>query len=265
VFSDSNLFSVNKFSGYDRTEGGTRANVGLQYTATFNNGSYANFLVGQSYHLAGHNSYKPRNLAETDLTNVGLNSGLDKARSDYVSRFTFSPNKQISFAARGRFDDESLKLKRLELSSTIVAGSLTTNILYGRQDAQPDLGFVRRREGLALSASYVLPSKWYFTGSITADLDRYVYDRDTFLTQGAPIRFANYNSSPLRLNSYGLGLGYADECTTFTFNYIRGTSDYLGSTKTTSSTFIFRLELKHLGELNYRQSINPSPTADGTR
>jgi LPS-assembly protein len=265
VFSDSNLFSINKFSGYDRTEGGVRANVGMQYTATFNNGSYANFLFGQSYHLAGLNSYKPRNLLETDLNNTGLNSGLDKARSDYVSRFTFSPNRQISFAARGRFDDESLKLKRLELISTLQTGPVATSIHYARQDAQPDLGFVRRREGLALSSTYSLPTKWYVTGSVTVDLDRYIYDRDSFLVQAAPARFNTFNSSPFRPASYGIGFGYVDECTTFSFNYLRSTSDFLGSKKTTSSTFLFRLELKHLGELNYRQTINPSVAVDGTR
>jgi len=31
----SNLFSVDKFSGYDRVEGGGRANVGVQATTQF--------------------------------------------------------------------------------------------------------------------------------------------------------------------------------------------------------------------------------------
>ena len=36
IFDDSNLFRVDKFSGWDRVEGGGRANYGLQYTAQFN-------------------------------------------------------------------------------------------------------------------------------------------------------------------------------------------------------------------------------------
>ncbi len=36
IFDDSNLFKVNKFSGWDRVEGGGRANAGIQYTAQFN-------------------------------------------------------------------------------------------------------------------------------------------------------------------------------------------------------------------------------------
>ncbi|MDZ7823339.1 MAG: LPS assembly protein LptD [Ahrensia sp.] len=53
VFDYSNLFSRDKFSGYDRTEGGTRANIGLRYTGTFNNGWGISAIAGQSYHLAG--------------------------------------------------------------------------------------------------------------------------------------------------------------------------------------------------------------------
>jgi LPS-assembly protein len=44
TFDDANLFSVNKFSGWDRVEGGGRANVGVQYTAQFNQGGNINAL-----------------------------------------------------------------------------------------------------------------------------------------------------------------------------------------------------------------------------
>ena len=36
IFDASNLFRVNKFAGWDRVEGGGRLNVGVQYTAQFN-------------------------------------------------------------------------------------------------------------------------------------------------------------------------------------------------------------------------------------
>ena len=36
VFSDANLFSIDKFSGWDRVEGGGRVNAGFQYTAQVN-------------------------------------------------------------------------------------------------------------------------------------------------------------------------------------------------------------------------------------
>jgi LPS-assembly protein len=71
VFDASNLFSRNKFSGFDRVEGGTRANVGMRYTGSLDNGVGLRAVFGQSYHLAGLNSY-----ATDDLVAVGSDSGL---------------------------------------------------------------------------------------------------------------------------------------------------------------------------------------------
>ncbi len=67
VFDASNLFAVDKFSGYDRVEGGGRANVGVQATTQFDRGGSVNVLFGQSYQLFGLNSY-----AVADATNTGL-------------------------------------------------------------------------------------------------------------------------------------------------------------------------------------------------
>ena len=53
VFDDTLLFDIDKFSGYDRIETGTRANVGAQYTAQFYSGAYARAVFGESYQLAG--------------------------------------------------------------------------------------------------------------------------------------------------------------------------------------------------------------------
>ncbi len=250
VFSDSNLFSLNRFSGYDRTEGGVRANVGAQYTLTFNNGGYMNALVGQSYHLAGRNSFAANGIYGTDLVNTGLNSGLDKSRSDYVARFAFSPSQTLNFVARGRFDEATLKVQRLELSASSTVGRLTSTILYARQEAQPDLGYVRRREGLALNNTLALPNNWSINGNVLFDLDRYIQDRD--LVAANPALYARYKDTPFRVSSYGLGISYADECTIFSLSYTRSISDAVGSQKLTSNTFLFRLELKHLGQLNYR-------------
>ncbi len=57
VFDASNLFAVDKFSGYDRVEGGGRANVGVQATTQFDRGGSVNVLFGQSYQLYGLNSF----------------------------------------------------------------------------------------------------------------------------------------------------------------------------------------------------------------
>ena len=89
VFDETNLFAWNKFSGYDRIEGGTRLNYGIQYTANFANGGHANFIAGQSIQVAGQNSY-----TLYDATNTGLQSGLDKKYSNFVVGETLQPTSE---------------------------------------------------------------------------------------------------------------------------------------------------------------------------
>ena len=108
VFDASNLFSVDKFSGYDRVEGGGRANVGVQATTQFDRGGTVNVLFGQSYQLFGLNSY-----AVQDMTNTGVDSGLQKPKSDYVARVNYSPNRTYTFSVRSRIDEETLNVQAL--------------------------------------------------------------------------------------------------------------------------------------------------------
>ena len=57
VFDDTTLFNWSKYSGYDRVEGGTRANYGFQYVNNLPSGGHVNVVAGQSIQVAGQNSY----------------------------------------------------------------------------------------------------------------------------------------------------------------------------------------------------------------
>ena len=159
IFDDSNLFKINKFSGWDRVEGGSRANVGFQYTAQFNRGGNVNVLFGQSYQLFGQNSF-----ALGGTTNTGLESGLDTARSDYVARVSYQPNSTFTFTSRFRFDESDFTLQRTELETTANFGRWTTTLMYGNYAAQPALGFLDRREGILGSARLKLNANWVLLG-----------------------------------------------------------------------------------------------------
>ncbi len=126
-FDDTNLFEWNKFSGYDRVEGGVRANVGGEYTTTFQKGGYANAMFGQSIQLAGINSF-----AASDVANVTADSGLEKQASDYVARLAFAPNANMSFLAKTRFDRTTFEPETLDLISTFNWKDLTSSIQYSR-------------------------------------------------------------------------------------------------------------------------------------
>ena len=65
VFDDTNLFSYNRFSGYDRQETGLRANIGARYQANFADGGYLELVGGQSFQLAGANAFAAADPAGT--------------------------------------------------------------------------------------------------------------------------------------------------------------------------------------------------------
>ena len=91
IFDDTNLFRVDKFSGWDRVEGGGRANVGVQYTAQFNQRR-----LRQRRCSANPISCSARTRSRSaTLTNTGLDSGSTPTRSDYVARVSYQPNQHL--------------------------------------------------------------------------------------------------------------------------------------------------------------------------
>ena len=238
VFDDSTVFEWNKFSGYDRLEGGTRANVGAQYTLTSPGGAYFNALAAQSFQLAGRNSF-----SQYDVANTGVNSGLDKRRSDYVTRVAFVPSGNFSFIAKSRFDNDNFQMKRLDLIANGYYGRVSTSIQYARYLAQPEIGFPKRREGFLTASSLKLTDQWSVNGSLLVDLTRYLYD------------VAPQKTSLFSPTSFSLGLGYKDECTTMTVNFISALSDPGTGNKTRNQTVLFRLELRTLGEIKTKAGL----------
>jgi LPS-assembly protein len=218
VFDASNLFSVDKFSGYDRVEGGGRANVGVQATTQFDRGGAVNVLFGQSYQLFGLNSF-----AVADMTNTGLDSGLQNTRSDYVARVNYSPNRTYSFSVRTRLDEATLNVNRFEAEGRAAFDRWSVSMMYGNYAQQPELGYLTRREGLLGSASMKLAANWVVTGAARWDLE------------------AN------KVNQYIVGAGYVDDCFVLAANYVTSYNYAAGTTPPVlSHAFMLQIGLRTL-------------------
>jgi LPS-assembly protein len=219
VFDASNLFSVDKFSGYDRVEGGGRANVGVQATTQFDRGGSVNVLFGQSYQLFGMNSF-----AVADVTNTGVDSGLQNTRSDYVARVNYSPNRTYTFSVRSRFDEATMNVNRFEAEGRAAFDRWSVSLMYGTDAAPPELGYLTRREGILGSASVKVAANWVVSGSTRWDLE------------------AN------KINSYVIGAGYVDDCFVLAANYVTSYSYSAGTTPPILGyAFMFQIGLRTIG------------------
>jgi LPS-assembly protein len=249
VFDDSTLFNWSKYSGYDRFETGTRLNYGVQFTVNFNNGGYANVIGGQSYQVAGTNSY-----ATPDAANVGLSSGLDTRLSDYVGALTIAPLSFLSFIAKARFDVGSLAARRIDLSANLNFGALTGSVLFANYQAQPVIGYDVRREGLGLSSRYMISDNYFAQGNVIFDMSRHLYP---------PSLIGFSNPGPFAVAAFGVGGGYQDECTTFSVNYSSIYQDYGSGTLVRNKTLLLQLQLRTLGDTKVSQTFLNTKSLDG--
>jgi LPS-assembly protein len=216
VFDASSLFEEDKFSGYDRIEGGTRANVGLRYSGSFAGGWSANGIFGQSYQLAGLNSY-----ATPDLVNVGAYSGLQTARSDYVGQVGLTSPNGFTFMAGGRFDKDSFEARRLEAAAVYSSKPFSVSARYAFIQAQPLYGFDRDRREITATASTRFARYWSAFGSSTYDMSYGV------------------------LVSDAVGISYLDDCFGFTFAYAQTRN---AETKEVKNNIGFTLSFRTLGD-----------------
>ncbi len=251
VFDDTTLFAWDKYSGYDRFETGTRANYGGEATLNFKNGSYVNFVAGQSYQVAGTNSY-----ATPDAANVGLSSGLDTPASDYVAAFTLVPGPILSFTAKGRFDPVTLDPRRVDLVTNINLGAWTGSIQFADYQAQPVIGYDVTREGLSLSSKYQITPNYFVQGNVTFDMSREYYPESL-------IGFSN--PGPFAVAGLGAGAGYKDDCTTFTVNYSNVYVDNGAGAFVHDQTLMIELQLRTLGDATVRQTADNNTSLDGVR
>jgi LPS-assembly protein len=225
MFDDTNLFRVDKFSGWDREEGGGRANYGVEYTMQFNHGGFVNALFGQSYQLFGKNSF-----ATADVTNTGLDSGLDTRQSDYVARVSYQPNSTYTFTSRFRFNKDNFTAQRTELETRANFDRWSVGLLYGDYAAQPDIGFLSSRQGLLGTGSVKLNANWVLLGGARYDLVAEKFDQTR------------------------IGFGYVDDCLILAVNYMTNYS-YGSGTPQIDHSIMLQLSLRTLGGTSVNQNV----------
>lgn len=217
-FTDANLFSLNRFTGRDRQEGGTRVDYALRGAWYFPNGGMLEGLAGASYRVQqnGGPFYE--------------GSGVENRASDIVARARVMPTPWLEFLGRGRFDNENGATRFLDLSTTVnfdTGTGVTGGYLY--TPPAPYLTPVRERNEVALGVTQRV-GFWRFSAYGRYDID---INRPVAISAAA---------------------GYEDECFLVEARFFKRFAEdpSTGGLYPANTILLFRVGLKTVGDVGFR-------------
>jgi len=209
-FDETNLFQENRYDGFDRIDGGTRFNYGLNWVLTERRGGYSSVFLGQSY--------RPRTDSSFDQS-----SGLEDNFSDIVGRVQITPVEYLDLIYRTQFSPDNFSPQRNEVTATIGVPALKLDTDYIFIDQQQGSEFSGREE---------------INATLSSKINR---------NWSADFRVRN-DIAASDLRSLGLGVVYEDECVKFTTQLTR--SFFEDRDLKPSDAVTFTLVLKTLGEVH---------------
>ena len=217
---DSNLFALNRFSGYDRWEDSSRVTYGLDWSFERPNLSIMS-TVGQSVRFTGDGNIFPEG------------TGLNRRVSDIVGRTRIRYGKLIDITHRYRLDKDNFTVRRNEVDLTVGTQQTYAQIGYLRLNRNIDPGIedLRDKEELRLAGRVLFARYWSIFGATILDLTDKSED---------PLSLAD-GFEPVR---HRLGIQYEDECLAIGLSWRR---DYeqVGAFRK-GSTFSLHLAFKGL-------------------
>ncbi|MEQ1611906.1 MAG: LPS-assembly protein LptD [Hyphomicrobiaceae bacterium] len=234
VFDDTNLFELDKSSGWDRIETGTRANVGLQYTFQARTGEMVRLLAGQSFHLSGDNIFRGPGTLADPLTAVAPqpiynpNSGLETMRSDYVLGAYLAPSSMFRMIAQARFDERDMSLRRSDVMGEFNYGPLMAQANYTFSAADPTTAIAKDQQEIFGLLGLRLTDRWSVMGSMRFDIDTHEWLQEA------------------------LQLRYADDCFVLTGTYTETRITDVSRDIVPDKTLMLRVEFKYLGDFRYK-------------
>jgi LPS-assembly protein len=167
-FDSSSLFLQDRFTGEDRYEGGSRANVGMLYSFLGANGGFARMSLGESFHLGGKNSFS-------------ADSGLEGTKSDLVGAFVVQPWDNLELSYQARVEENLSKINVQEAFANYTWDQLSGSLGYINIAGAPTAGRINAIENVEGSASYKLNQAWSVFGGLKYDL---INDRFSSKTAG---------------------------------------------------------------------------------
>jgi LPS-assembly protein len=157
-FDHTSLFLADRFTGYDRYEGGVRANLGLTYSFLGTNGGLFKASLGESFHLAGDNSFAD-------------GSGLEGSSSDLVGALMFNPWESLSLSYEIRAEEDLSEINRQAAMLSLTFDRFALNAGYLNINAEPAYGRPLDEQWAEFDARVGLSDGWYLFGGARYDIE----------------------------------------------------------------------------------------------
>ena len=166
--SASNLFSPNRYVGFDKIESGTRLNYGIRGNISFEKFKNINAVFGQTY-----KNHKDMNFDRK--------SGLDRKRSDYVGKVTVQPDEHIFINDAFRLKSNNTQPMRNEVNFELRYPAWNATISHFWIDKEL-VDTKKYRQEIALTGSYNFYREWWVDGAINSRLGKKVNDGQSKIT-----------------------------------------------------------------------------------
>ena len=156
-FDTTNLFLSDRFTGYDRWEGGVRANTGVVYTLMGPEGGFLRASFGESFHIAGKNSFL-------------VGSGLNGTASDLVGGVALQVNPNVTLGYQARVEED---LSRINVQETMLGlnfGQFSGSINYADIGAAANYGRPDNEKQIWADGRYNLFEAWSVFGGVRYNL-----------------------------------------------------------------------------------------------
>ena len=178
--TDTNIFDLDRYAGYDRNDVGSRVSYGLNWSFYGKQWGRSSLLFAQNYEFKENDEIFKQN-----------NSG--SRFSDYVGRLYAAPSDFFDITYRFKLDKDDYDITYSELSSSFGNDLLRLNVgyIFFPQNDQESLYYGYRRKELYTSVRSQITRNWSVKAFTRQDLE---------------------NSSTI---SNGGGISYEDECAKF--------------------------------------------------
>ena len=218
---DDNLFSLNRFPGYDRIEDGVRVTYGLDWNLERPRWQVST-TIGQSYRMSSNTVAFP------------TGTGLAAQVSDVVGRSELRYRDFLKITDRYRLDKDTLAFRRNELDVTLGSDRDYVEVGYARLNGAiaAALEDIQDSDELRTAARFVIAGHWSLFGSGIFDLAN-----NNLVPNGTNNKF-----QPLRTR---LGASFNSDCFEFDVTWKR---DYVSiGDAAKGNSFLLHIAFHNIG------------------